>query len=93
MPQNSYEDSTNNDLSGQYPGMAKRDVKLIAGNLLGMGNKIEEKNPGREQSRRMGKQIQQAVQRLKEKKDKTPAEVELLGRAKNPHARHARRPK
>lgn len=69
------------DLSSQYPGLAKKDVKLITGNLLGMGEKVKEANLNAKQSRQMGRQVEAAVKRLEHKKDKTAAEDVLLGRA------------
>jgi hypothetical protein len=70
------------DLSSQYPGLAKKDVKLITGNLLEVGEKVLEKNPNAKQSRQMGRQVEAAVNRLEAKMDKTAAEEVLVGRVK-----------
>jgi hypothetical protein len=65
-------------LSNHYPNLAEKDVKLIAGNLLGVGKKVQERNPKAKQSRQMRRRVTEAVQRLKQKKDNTGAEVSLL---------------
>jgi hypothetical protein len=62
--------------------MAKEDVALIAGNLLGVSKKVKEKNRNAKQSRKMGRKVKEAVQRLGQKKDKSAAEVTLLERAR-----------
>jgi hypothetical protein len=62
--------------------MAKEDVALIAGNLLGVGKRVKEKNPNAKQSRKTGRKVKEAVQRLGQKKDKSAAEVTLLERAR-----------
>lgn len=56
---------------------------MITGSLLGVGKKVKETNPNAKQSRKMGRQVKEAVQRLKQKKNKTDAEEELLKCAKN----------
>jgi hypothetical protein len=61
--------------------MTKKDVALIAGNLLGVGKKVKEKNPNAKQSRKLSRKVKEAVQRLKQKKDKTATGVTLLERA------------
>lgn len=58
-------------------------MKLISGNLLGVGKKVKENNPKAKQSRKMGRQAHQAVQRLKQKNNKTDAEEQLLRSVKN----------
>ena len=78
MPPVSDKNPAHRDLSDQYPGLAKKDVKLITGNLLGVGKKIIEANRNTKQSRSMGKQVKGAVQRLKNYKNKTNAEARLL---------------
>ena len=83
MPKGSDKDSTDKDLSKKYPDLAKKDVKLITYNLLGVGKKVEESNPKAKHSRRMENQVRQAVQRLKQKKNKTDAEEKLLGSVKD----------
>ena len=78
MPQAPNKNPARRDLSDQYPGLAKKDVKLITGNLLGVGKKVIEANPNTKQSRNMDKQVKGVVQRLKKYKNKTDAEVRLL---------------
>jgi hypothetical protein len=70
------------DLSSQYPDLAEEDVKSITGNLLGVGKRVKETNPRVKHSRQMGRQVIEAVQRLKVKKNKTDAEEQLLKCAK-----------
>lgn len=81
MPLGSNDINAGLDLSSQYPGLAKKDVKLIAGNVLGIGEKVKEANLNAKHSRKMGRQRAAAVKRLKQKKDETAAEDVLLGRA------------
>lgn len=78
MPQVPDKNPAHRDLSGQYPGLAKKDVKLITGNLLGVGKKATETNKNTKQSRNMRLQVKGAVQRLKQYKNKTDAEERLL---------------
>jgi len=74
MPKVSDDHSALKDLSRHYPGLAEKDVKVITGILLGVGKKVKETNPNAKQSRKTGRQIRKAIQRLKRKKNKTDAE-------------------
>jgi hypothetical protein len=77
LPKVSDDQSAHRDLSSKYPGLAEKDVKLITGNLLGVGKKVKETSPNVKQSR---------------KKNKTDAEEELLKCAKNkPSADYVKR--
>ena len=58
--------------------MLEKDVKLVTGNLLGVGKKVKQTNPNAKQSRKMGRQVKEAVHRLKQKKNKTDAEEQLF---------------
>lgn len=78
MPKTSDKNPAHRDLSAQYPGLAKKDVRLITGNLLGVGKKVIENNPVTKKSREMDSQVKGAVQRLEQTKNKTDAEVRLL---------------
>ena len=78
MPKTSDKNPAHRDLSAQYPGLAKKDVRLITGNLLGVGKKVIENNQVTKKSREMDSQVKGAVQRLEQTKNKTDAEVRLL---------------
>jgi len=83
LPKVSEDHSATRDLSSKYPGLKETDVKLITGNLLGVGKKVKETNPNAKKSRQMDRQVKEAVQRLKNKKNKTDAEEELYKCAKH----------
>ena len=85
MPKVSDNKRASRSLSDQYPGLAEKDVRLITGNLLGVGKKVNETNPKAKHSRKLEGQVRQAYKRLKQKKDKTDAEVQLLDCAKDKH--------
>ena len=78
MPPVSDKNPAHRDLSDQYPRLSKKDVKLITGNLLGVGKKVIETNPITKKSRKMDSQVKGAVQCLKQTKNKTDAKVRLL---------------
>lgn len=50
----------------------------MTGESLGLGEFVNDKRTKAKLSKPMGKKVKQAVKRLKQKKNKTPAEVELL---------------
>ena len=59
-------------------------MKFITSNLLEVGARLREK-PTAKRSRQLAAQVKQAVQRLKQKRNKTAAEVRLLDRVKTEH--------
>jgi hypothetical protein len=65
------------DSSAQYLNPAGRTEKLITGNLLGVGKKVEETNPKAKESRRIGRQVRGVVRTLKQNKGKEAAEEAL----------------
>ena len=83
MPKVSDKKRDDRNLSDQYPGLAEKDVKLITGDLLGIGKKVPETNPKAKHSRKLEGQMREAYRRLKQKKNKTDGEVQLLDCAKD----------
>jgi hypothetical protein len=71
----------------QLPRLAKKDMKFITSNLLDVGTSVAGGNPSK-RSKQMAAELKQAVQRLKEKSSKRPAEVRLLDRVKQEHAEY-----